>query len=166
MELPKRKPNRLTGYDYNQNGAYFVTMCVQERREILWNVGARIVRPRGFIPLSKYGIIIDNAIREIPKRYPSVYVDKYVIMPNHIHIILILSYDGGRAMRAPTIATVINQMKGHATKQIGFSLWQKTFHDRIIRDEREYLKIWRYIDTNPAQWEDDCFFTKEALNLT
>lgn len=64
----------------------------------------------------------------------------------------------GRAMRAPTISTVINQMKGYATKQIGFSLWQKLFHDHIIRNEQEYEKIWAYIDTNPLKWEDTCYF--------
>jgi len=73
-------------------------------------------------------------------------------------ILLLDSHGSGRAMRAPTISTVINQMKGCVTKQIGFSLWQKLFHDHIIRNEEEYRKIWEYIDTNPLKWEDDCYF--------
>ena len=160
MELLKRKPNRLKGYDYSQNGAYFITMCVKDRCEMLWNaVGARIARPQNTEDLSEYGIVIKNAINNISEQYPSVLVDKYVIMPNHIHMILLVDSSGdGRAMRAPTISTVINQMKGYVTKQIGFSLWQKLFHDHIIRNEEEYRKIWEYIDTNPLKWEDDCYF--------
>lgn len=61
-------------------------------------------------------------------------------------------------MRTPTISTVVNQMKGAVTKQIGFSFWQKSFHDRIIRNEREYRKIWEYIYRNPLTWEKDCFY--------
>jgi len=127
---------------------------------MLWNaVGARIARPRNTEYLSEYGVIINDAINNISKVYPSVSVDKFVIMPNHIHMILLLdSHGSGRAMRAPTISTVINQMKGCVTKQIGFSLWQKLFHDHIIRNEEEYRKIWEYIDTNPLKWEDDCYF--------
>ncbi len=160
MELRQRKPNRLKDYDYSQNGAYFVTICTKGRQEMLWHVGARIARPQDNVPLSEYGIIINNAIVEIPKHYPTVLVDKYVIMPNHIHMILRLSNDRGRAMRAPTISTVINQMKGYITKQIGFSIWQKLFHDHIIRNEQEYREIWQYIDENSIKWEEDCFYTK------
>ena len=64
----------------------------------------------------------------------------------------------GRAMRVPTISTIINQMKGHVTKQIGFSLWHTRFHDHIIRNEKEYKYIWEYINNNPARWEKDCYF--------
>lgn len=160
MELPKRKKTRLPGYDYSQNGAYFITICVMERQELLWNVGARIARLQDTTPLSQYGLVVDAAILEITKHYPCIRVDKYCIMPNHIHLILMLQQDDGRTMRAPTISTVINQMKGTVTKQISFSLWQKSFHDRIIRNEREYQKIWEYIDTNPLKWETDCFYRK------
>ena len=79
-------------------------------------------------------------------------------MPNHIHMILILQGDSGRAMRAPTVSTIINQMKGFVTKQIGFSIWQKLFHDHIIRNEPEYQKIQYYIDSNPLKWQEDKYF--------
>jgi hypothetical protein len=68
----------------------------------------------------------------------------------------------GRAMRAPTISNIVNQMKGYVTKQIGYSVWQKLFYDRIIRDEAEYLKIWQYIDENPVKWQDDCYYIKDT----
>lgn len=61
-------------------------------------------------------------------------------------------------MRAPTISTVINQMKGYTTKQIGFPIWQKSFHDRIIRDVAEYRRAWQYIDENPARWDEDAYY--------
>ena len=160
MELNKRKPNRLTGYDYSQNGAYFITICVKDKRELLWNpVGTPTAGPQAAKRLSEYGIAIDKAINNIPNHYPCVTVNKYVVMPNHIHLILSWYSPGdGRTMRAPTVSTVINQMKGYVTKQIGFSLWQKLFHDHIIRSDEEYAKIWEYIDTNPLKWEDDCYY--------
>jgi REP element-mobilizing transposase RayT len=154
-DLPARKPNRLKGYDYSQNGCYFITICVKDRRELFWHqpVGARIARP----PLSDMGEVVRKAIENIPHIYKSITVDKYVIMPNHIHLILLISDDPGRAMRAPTISTVVNQMKGYVTKQVGYSIWQKLFHDHIIRNDKAYREIWQYIDENPIKWEDDCY---------
>ncbi|MDR0838129.1 MAG: hypothetical protein LBN99_00640 [Oscillospiraceae bacterium] len=161
MDLRARKENRLGGHDYSTAGYYFVTLCVKDRHEILGEVvpvGARIARPQ--IILSDTGTVVDTAIRNIGAIYPSASVDKYVIMPNHIHLILILrEIDRGRAMRAPTIATIINQMKGYATKQIGYTIWQKLYHDHIIRGEAEYLRIWEYVDANPAKWADDEYYT-------
>ena len=155
-ELPVRKPNRLKGYDYSQNGCYFITVSAKDRRELFWSqpVGACIARP----PLSDMGEVVRTAIENIPHIYDSITVDKYVIMPNHIHLILLISDDLGRAMRAPTISTVINQLKGHVTKEIGRSIWQKTFHDHIIRDEYEYRLIYQYIDENPARCSEDVYF--------
>lgn len=65
-------------------------------------------------------------------------------------------------MVAPTISTVVQQMKGYVTKAIGFSLWQRSFHDHVVRDKKDYREIWNYIDTNPMKWEEDVFFPKEA----
>jgi REP element-mobilizing transposase RayT len=159
MELPERKSNRLIGYDYSINGAYFITICTKNRSMLLGDVEARSARLQNKIALSVYGNVVDETIKRIPFHYPCVSVDKYCLMPNHVHLILRLSSnDSGRAMRAPTIATVINQMKGYVTKQIGFSLWQKLYYDHVIRNEKEYLKIWEYIDQNYLLWEDDRFF--------
>ena len=160
MKLHRRKDIRLKCHDYTQSGYYFITICTKENQEILSNidVGARIARP------SEIGKLVECALHQINEKYESVILDKYVIMPNHIHMILIirLSDESGRAMRAPTISTVINQFKGYATKQIGFSIWQKLFHDRIIRNEDEYRRIWQYIDNNPADWTEDKYFVKSS----
>lgn len=150
MELPKRKRTRLKNYDYSQNGAYFVTICVKDRKAILSDVivGANSVRPKE-VHLTEYGKIVKKAIQDIPKHYSAISVDNFVIMPDHIHLLLqIHSNIDGRTLFAPTIDRVIKQMKGHITKQIGFSIWQKSFNDHIIRGESDYKEIWQYIEYN------------------
>ena len=158
MDLPNRKPNRLPGFDYSSPGAYFITICVRDHKCIFWRaVGASIARPQK-PPLSKYGLIVDAAIHNIPVHYPAVSVDHYVVMPNHIHLLLQINTDAnGRPMVAPTISTIVQQLKGAVTKQTGTTVWQKLFHDHVIRGEKDYRKIWEYIDNNPARWKEDCF---------
>jgi REP element-mobilizing transposase RayT len=86
-------------------------------------------------------------------------VDHYTVMPNHIHLLLQINTDeNGRAMLAPTISIVVQQLKGVVSKQVGQSIWQKLFHDHVIRGEKDYLKIRQYIDNNPALWKEDCFY--------
>ena len=134
IDLPKRKANRLKNYDYSKNAAYFITVCTKDRHEILWNVGATFGRPQKSPTLSEYGIIIKNELDHIGKIYDNVVaIDKYVIMPNHIHIIILLHGGDGRPKVAPTVSRIMQQFKGAVTKQIGFSLWQKSiFHLSII----------------------------------
>ena len=162
MELPNRKPNRLTEYDYSQPGAYFITICTHNKQMLFWeNVGASIARPEK-PQLSFYGNVVQEAILNIPKIYPTISVDNYVVMPNHIHLLLqIHTDDRGRAMLAPTISKVVQQMKGYITTQLGVSVWQKLFHDHVVRGEKDYLEIWNYIEGNPSKWEEDCFYVKE-----
>ncbi|SDM66627.1 transposase [Acetanaerobacterium elongatum] len=177
-ELTSRKPNRLQNYDYSKKGMYFITICVQERHEMLWKpVGANCVRPQStqitnstFL-LSDIGNIIKNEIDKLSAIYPNANVDKYVIMPNHVHMIINLSCSEkaweetrGRTQFAPTISRIIKQFKGSITKQIGFSIWQKSFHDHIIRDEQEYKAVSDYIDQNPQKWQEDCYFVRPSAN--
>ena len=161
MDLPNRKKNRLLEYDYSQNGAYFITICTENRKCLLSRiVGATIGRPSQS-DLTSNGKIVEQAIYQISNHYKMVKVEKYVIMPNHVHLLLMINQTSGRPMVAPTISTVIQQMKGYVTKKIGRNIWQKSFHDHVIRGERDYLMIWEYIDTNPAKWEQDCFYTED-----
>jgi REP element-mobilizing transposase RayT len=161
MEQPRRKKNRLLNYDYSQNGAYFITICTENRKCLLSTiVGAIIDRP-AYSRLTAAGEKVEEAIRGIPVHYPNVHLEKYVIMPNHIHLLLMIDTLHGRSMIAPTISTVVRHMKGFATRSIGHRVFQKSFHDRIIRDGAEYDEIWQYIDTNPLRWELDCFYTEE-----
>lgn len=140
MDLPKRKNIRLHNYNYSYNGAYFITICTKNKENLLWkNVGANCVRPLDQLPLSKIGIVIENEIYKLNTVYENIKVDKYQIMPNHIHLIIFIYEDSnGRTQFAPTISRIIKQFKGSITKQIGFSIWQKSFYDRIIRNEKEY----------------------------
>ena len=107
------------------------------------------------------GEAVDHAVSRIENRYPDVRVEKYVIMPNHVHLLLMIDTLPGRPRVAPTVSRIIQQTKGLATKMIGHTIWQKSFHDHIIRTESDYEMIWEYIDTNPGRWETDCFYTEE-----
>lgn len=160
MNYPVRKKNRLTGFDYSSPNAYFITICTHQRKNLFWTaVGATIGRPPD-IPLSQYGQAVRSAIEAIPQRYPAYMLEHYVIMPNHIHLLLRIQADeNGRPMVAPTVSTVIAQMKGVVTKQIGMNIWQKSFHDHIVRTEMDYLDIWKYIDENPLRWTEDALYT-------
>ena len=155
-ELPTRKNIRLNNYDYSAAGYYFITMCVKDKHEMLGNVvGTNCVRLR----LSEYGIIVEKEISVLANTYDAVAIDKYIVMPNHIHMIIVIKSDSsGRTQFVPTISRIIKQFKGSITKQIGFSLWQPRFHDHIIRDEAEYQRIWQYIDENPARWAEDDYY--------
>lgn len=161
-DLPKRKRNRLDNYDYSSCGAYFLTICASKRCNYFWdNVGATIGRPEN-IGLSSYGKIVDEAINNISKIYPAICVDQYVIMPDHIHLLLrILPDEYGRPMVAPTMSRVVQQMKGYATKRIGVSIWQKLFFDHIIRNREDYEEHLRYIHENPMRWQFDELYTKK-----
>ena len=156
MELPKRKKNRLSEYDYSASSAYFITICTDKRRNLFWkDVGAIIDRPQN-IPLTELGEATKKSIEEITKHYSAITVDHYVIMPNHVHLLLqIHSDDNGRSMIAPTISTVVRLMKGNVSKQAGFSVWQKGFYDHVIRNDKDYQEIWNYINGNPGKWSED-----------
>ncbi|MBQ9113265.1 MAG: transposase [Clostridia bacterium] len=160
-ELRERKKNRLDNYDYSRPGAYFLTLCTEGRRNYFWDkVGATIGRPQDVV-LSSKGKIVDEAIKNIPRIYPAVTVDYYVIMPNHIHILLTNHADEfGRPMVAPTVDRMMQQMKGYVTKQIGRSIWQKLFFDHVIRNRQDYDEHVKYIHENPARWYYDELYSE------
>lgn len=159
VELPKRKKNRLTKYDYSTPNAYFITVCTDKRRNLFWkNVGAIIDRPEN-VPLTALGKLVRKSVEEIPGRYPAITVDRYVIMPNHVHLLLQIHTDpDGRSMIAPTISTVVRLMKGAVSKRAGYSVWQKGFYDHVIRSEQDYLDVWNYIEGNPSKWTEDALY--------
>ena len=167
-KLPVRKRNRLKDYDYCSNGAYFITVCTKDRKNIFWNkeqpdfVGEDIILPSENVQLSPHGKIVEEAVNAIPEHYPHIELLQYVIMPNHIHMILFIPYDNGRMISSPTsILTVVGQMKRYISKKIGAAIWQKSFHDHVIRDKNDYEKISKYIYENPIKWQYDCFYTEE-----
>lgn len=99
---------------------------------------------------------MEKSIENISAHYPSVTVEKHVVMPNHIHLLIqVHSDENGRPMTAPTIQMVVNQMKGSVTKQVGTAVWQKGFYDHVVRGREDFLEIWKYIEGNPSKWAED-----------
>ena len=157
MNLPKRKPTRLKGYDYSRNGAYFVTICTHGKKHFLSRIVGEGLRALPKNILTPIGTEIEKSIHFINDNYMGIVIDKYVIMPNHLHMIVILEDTGGDG--TPPLQNVIGQLKSFTTNKFNKTLWQRSFHDHIIRGEEDYQKIWEYIDTNPMKWEFDCFYT-------
>ncbi|MBR2976872.1 MAG: hypothetical protein IKC50_01180 [Oscillospiraceae bacterium] len=169
MDLPKRKPTRLAGYDYSEDGAYFITICTHNRKRLFSEiVGAIHESPEN--KLTPYGKLAKQIIERLPDRY-HVSIPKYVIMPNHIHLIIeFYGHNEKRAIRESPLhhRSVIDKLVGflkmNLSKQIHSTypdkLWQRSYHDHIIRGEKDYRKIWEYIDTNPQRWASDCFYNE------
>ncbi len=161
MEVAKRKQTRLQEYDYSQNGAYFVTICTHERKPTLCEISCR-----GGALLLPIGEICETQIAEMQQRY-KIKVDKYVIMPNHIHMIIVIDRERAEQSPAPTISDMICSFKSITTKManqkdciVGRKIWQRSFHDHIIRNQETYELVWNYIDTNILKWELDCYHTE------
>ena len=166
MEFPKRKPNRLASYDYNQAGAYFITICTQDRKCILSRIvgGGVLDAPDNL--LTDVGKIVEKNILS-GEYVERVSVTKYVIMPNHIHLLLVVGANTSGTSKAPSptnalIPHFISTFKRFCHREIGERIFQRSYHDHIIRNEQDYLKIWEYIENNPKQWELDCFYVKEV----
>ena len=148
--FPERKRNRLSGYDYSTCNYYFLTICTKDRKCIFGDPGA----------LNEIGSIVRDHILKIGTYYDGITVDISTVMPNHIHMIL---RHAGKD--APDIPQIVALFKTGVTKHIrqiypDLQVWQRSFHDHIIRDQRSYEKIWLYIDSNPQNWSKDCFFPK------
>lgn len=156
MDHPIRKRNRIPNYDYSTCGKYFVTICTAERKPFFRSVEADVIPKPKFPPLTPYGQIVQTAIEQIASHYQGVQVEKFCIMPDHIHMILSIdNTENGRMISAPTLSTVVGSMKRWISKQIRQPIWQKSFFDRVIRNEEEYLEIWDYIDKNPLKQAED-----------
>ncbi len=172
-----RKKNRLSGYDYSQNGAYFITICAHNHKHLfgeIENVGEGFPLPS--VQLNSNGKKVNEYIGKISAKYVSVKIEKYVIMPNHVHLIILINGDefgsvgqnpdNGTGNPSPTVGNIVGWFKYQTTKTInemqntpGVKLWQRSYHDHIIRTEKSYGEIWQYIDTNPLKWQDDCYHT-------
>ena len=154
MELPQRKPNRIDDYDYSQHGAYFVTICTHERRKILSDIVGD-----GFPVPKPIGIIAEEMIRRISDKYPTVAIDKYMVMPDHIHLLLRIDNVVGTGDPSPTLGNIIGWYKYQVTKQVnvllgiaGEKVFQRSYYDHVIRNQRDYDEIWQYIENNPKKW--------------
>ena len=159
MDLPIRKPTRLKYYDYSSNGYYFITICTHNKQKILCDIVGEGLCALPSIKLTPIGEIVKESIIFIDNNYDGISVDKYVIMPNHIHLI-ISKETGGHRDPPLQVYDIIGRFKSFTDSKYNNTLWQRSLHDHIIRDEKDYLKIWNYIEANPQKWEEDCFYTK------
>jgi len=144
MEHPQRKKIRIGEYDYSQCGAYFVTICTQNRRPILSN----IVGDDAHIVPKRYGQIAEKYLKNAAE------IEKYVIMPDHIHMLIRLEEQGAekRSPQASRIASIVRSIKTLTTKEIGEPIFQRSYYDHVIRNQRDYNEIWEYIENNPRKW--------------
>jgi putative transposase len=159
---------RLQGYDYAQAGAYFVTICTQNRECFFGEI------VDGEMQLSEIGKVAEECWRAIPNHFSNVALDVFVVMPNHVHgVVMITTVGRGTACRAPTtdrfghpvansLPTVIRSFKSAVTRRIstllnttGISVWQRNYYEHVIRNEEELLSLRRYIVDNPLQWALD-----------
>lgn len=164
-KLPKRKPNRLNDFDYSTNGAYFVTICTKNRECILSNiVGEGLCTLPQNIPTS-IGNEIEKSIQYINNNYDTVLIDKYIVMPNHVHMIVIIN-NGAGGHGGPPLQSIIGRFKSFTTNKYGKVLWQRSYHDHIIRGEKDYLNICEYINSNALKWQEDKYYTGDDGNGT
>lgn len=152
MDLPKRKSPRIPGYDYTSANFYFITICTHEKKCIFGNPGE----------LNWMGKAAEDNLLLISQQNPAVRLDKYVVMPNHIHMIMDFQKSGEADLNV-----VIGQYKMSVTKRIRqtipeFQVWQRSYHDHVIRNQASYEKIWMYIENNPLKWEEDCFYVSAS----
>ena len=163
-ETPKRKPTRLKGFDYSSPKGYFITICVENRSKILSTiVGEGLAPPE--IQLTRYGDIVREQLLLLESMFPSLKVDIFAIMPNHIHAIFILLDEAGGASPSPTISDIVCAFKSQCTracKNIGFEgkPFQRSFHDHVIRNKQDYGEVSKYIFENPClmRIESNCLW--------
>ena len=150
MDKNDRKPTRLKDYDYSQSGVYFITICTNNMKCCLSDVGEGL-RALPSIKLTEIGEEGKNSIEFTNNKYKSIHIEKYVVMPNHIHLLVsINNTTGGRG--DPPLQDVIRDIKSYTTHKYGSKLWQRSYYDHIIRNEEDYLYHIQYIEENPRKW--------------
>ena len=178
--LPRRKANRLEQYDYSQAGCYFVTLCTRDRQHILSRIAVGTAQPSATkerygwgVPLAgtpvpgcppqaqvillHHGQIADKHIRQMSEFYEHLSVDRYVIMPDHIHAVIFLHGNAGGASPSPTLDDVICAFKSLTSRsckqKYGIEkMFQRSSAEHIVRDREDYETRRKYIYENPERW--------------
>lgn len=184
MEYAQRKPLRLPDYNYGTNGYYFVTICTQKKHYLFAMQRYASMETNPCVPQPSVGWdpcvppqratnIAEKWIQRISNKFPNCHIDKYVIMPNHIHMIVVINRAVGHV--GPTLPDIIQWYKTMVTNEYirdvkaGYlppfdkKIWQRSYYDHVIRNESDYLTIWQYVDTNPIKWKTDEFYTTEEI---
>lgn len=173
--LPKRQNTRLKDFDYSSGGAYFITICTANRASSLSQIlrrGDPCGRPE--LHLTELGELCRQTFETIENTYGTT-IDKYAIMPDHVHFIVFLptARDRATARVAPTaaIGAIVGGYKSLVVHKwlaicksngvIMGKLWQRNYYDHVIRDENDYHAKWQYIDENPGKWAENEHFIGE-----
>lgn len=177
MEYPERKNLRLKNYDYAQNGMYFITICTHNKRCLFGRItnNARRGDPRGRpqVELNKWGRLAAEAFDDVERIY-GVAIDERIIMPNHIHFIVIIDNTSGSratARVAPTVGRIVGAYKSlvynrtlSAVKEneghLG-RLWQRNYYEHVIRNDADLYETRGYIQANPAKWTEDKLYSTD-----
>jgi putative transposase len=168
--LHHRRSIRLKEYDYSQPGGYFITIVTYQRDLLFGEIANEEMK------LNDYGQIVDECWREIPNHFQNVELGMYVVMPNHVHGIIVIRADNsssarkGTIYRAPTekfgkpvsgsIPTIVRTFKSAVTRRLGkefnfTGIWQRNYYEHVIRNHEDWDRIHRYIESNPSMWVDD-----------
>jgi putative transposase len=148
MPRPRRKPLRVSSFDYASSGAYFVTVCTLGRRCILGSI------ENDRMQLNRIGRLVERCWLETPAHFPAAELDTYVVMPNHVQAIVFLWPQATHASPL-RLGTVVGSFKATASRLSERPLWQRGYHDRVLRDEGELQAFRRYIAQNPLKWALD-----------
>jgi REP element-mobilizing transposase RayT len=149
---PRRQSLRLPAYDYSQVGAYFITVCTQNRLMLFGEVIDSDVR------LNEMGMIVQQTWDDLPRHYHCIDLDAFIVMPNHVHGIIILADQSERRYGIPEIVRGFKTFSArHVNERAGKRgvLWQRGYYERVIRNEKALDGIRAYIANNPGQWADD-----------
>lgn len=163
-----RKQLRIKDYDYSQEGIYFITICSFQKENIFCKIDNKIqlvkyndIDFEEYINLTNIGVIIKDAINNIDKIYQNVNVIKYIIMPNHIHILIEFIDTPQNSHGRKDLSKIIGGLKRYVSKEFNqdktnkIEIWQKSYYEHIIRNEKEFNEILEYIIYNPLKWELD-----------
>ena len=164
MALPKRKKIRYQGFNYCEFGAYFLTICTHNKEKLFWNMDdvykkkpekeLDSIIDRDNLPLTELGKIVEQNLETWSKTYNNFEMIDYVIMPDHIHLLVAIVIDEKNPNdNNPNVSRMVAQFKASVTKQCEKSIWQKSFYDHIIRNEKDFDECLKYIESNPQALE-------------
>ncbi len=150
-EIHHRRSIRLQGYDYTNAGIYFVTICCYQRQHLFGEID------NGEMRINAIGQIVSNLWQKIPQHFPNVELDGFILMPDHLHGIIMIS----ESKEKSSLANIIQNFKSISSRKIncinksyGISIWQRNYYERIVRTEQELKNLREYIENNPANWKD------------
>ena len=185
MPYPERKTTRIPGYDYRNTGYYFITICTQNKQNLFGQIQNDKVQP------SAQGKIVSQNWLDIPNHHSGITLDAFILMPNHLHGIIMIHSDrsalivpgqssdvagyvptGHASFISPksgSLSAVIRSFKSACTKRINEEslhknpIWQSRFYEHVIRDENDLHRIRMYIENNPLRWSEDEFFRASGI---